>query len=372
MFLMSAAASMNNQSAEFISQLALTQISDVGIAHIKKMLTHFQTAENICRAKKSELQQWRLNENQINIIHNPNKKWIEIVLRWQEKNNHHIIFYTDARYPELLAEISSAPPIIYVKGDAEILSQPQIALVGSRNPSHTCLELSAEFAFQLSQAGLIITSGLAMGVDAASHQGALNAGGKTIAVLGSGLEKIYPKRNIKLAEKIIENGCLVSEFPIDAEPIAYNFPRRNRIISGLSLGTLVIEAALKSGSLITAKFAVEQNRDVFAIPGSIRNPLSTGCLALIQQGAKCVTNIDDILSEIDSRKITGCTKQSLQQQLTLDCEDNPVLACIDNDVTTIDQICDRSKLSAQVVSTILLELELKNVVKRQFGGFVRA
>lgn len=362
---------MNNITSEELSYwLTLTQIPEIGVAYIKKLLAHFHSPKNICCAAKSELQKWRLNDTQIDVIKNPNKTWIKIALQWREKENHYIIPLNDSRYPHLLSEISTPPIILYVEGEIDILSQPQIALVGSRNPSHTGLELSTEFAFMLSKAGLIITSGLALGVDAASHQGALNAGGKTIAVLGSGLQKIYPKRNCRLAEKIVENGCLVSEFPLDTEPAAQHFPRRNRIISGLSLGTLVIEAAVKSGSLITANFALEQGRDVFAIPGSIRNPMSTGCLALIQQGAKCVTRVEDILDEINYAGTTRSPNRTLLHQLALDCKDNPVLACIDDNVTTIDQICARSKLSAQEVTTMLLELELEGVVNRQFDGFI--
>ena len=301
----------------------------------------------------------------------------DIVLQWLREPNHHIISITDDRYPALLAEIPSPPPILYVKGDVEILSCPQIAIVGSRNPSFTGLELSTEFAFLLSQAGFVITSGLALGIDAAAHSGALNAGGKTIAVLGSGLQQIYPKRNAALAEKIASHGCLVSEFPLDTTPMPHNFPRRNRIISGLSLGTLVIEAALKSGSLITAHFAAEQGREVFAIPSSIRNPTAKGCLSLIQNGAKCVTCIDDILSEIQAvlkspAAISYSSNNSNEHQTLLASTDNQVLACIDDEMTTIDQICVRSKLAPQLVTAALLRLELNSVIKRQFGGFAKS
>lgn len=370
---------MNNKTInELIAWLALTQIPEIGIVHIKKLLAHFHSVENICEAKKSDLQKLKLHAAQIDVIKNPNKTWIEIALKWCEQKNHHIIPITDLRYPQLLSEISSAPILLYVQGNWENLSQPQIAIVGSRNPSHTGLELSAEFAYLLSQAGFIVTSGLAIGVDGASHQGALNASGKTIAVLGSGLQKIYPKRNYRLAEKISENGCVISEFPLDAEPAADNFPRRNRIISGLSLGTLVIEAALRSGSLITANFALEQGRDVFAIPGSIRNPTSAGCLALIQNGAKCVTHVNDILEEMQTQPNLFSNKSASsnqsdrnEYQSKLDCIEQQVLACIDDNMTTIDQICERSKLSAQLVTGTLLQLELKSIVNRQLGGFIK-
>ena len=294
------------------------------------------------------------------------------------EKNHRIILFSDLGYPPLLKEISSAPQILYVQGDVTLLSQPQIAMVGSRNPSRNGVEIAEEFAAALSQAGFIITSGLARGIDTASHQGALKAGGKTIAVLGSGLNNIYPASNQKLAEKIMENGCLVSEYPLDCAPKAINFPKRNRIISGLSLGTLIVEAALKSGSLITAKFAVEQNRDVFAIPGSLRNPTSQGCLSLIQQGAKCVTSINDILNEMNINAMPippnnqGHTRNNKPTPLyKLDQTERLVLACIEDDGATLDQICFRSKLAAHLIATTLLRLELRDVVQCHHGSYTK-
>ena len=364
--------------------LTLFQAPEIGIARIKKLLTYFNEVEMIFKASAKELSTQKLHENQINIIKNPNQKWNDDTIQWLlSKKNNHIILFTDPRYPALLRDIVSAPPILYVQGDADLLTQPQIAMVGSRNPSRIGLEIAEEFSFLLSQAGLVVTSGLALGIDAASHQGALNAGKKTIAVLGNGLNTIYPKINTLLAEKIIDNGCLVSEFHLHETPTTKNFPRRNRIISGLSLGTLVIEAALKSGSLITARYAMEQNRDVFAIPGSIRNPTSQGCLSLIQNGAKCVTRIEDILEEIklyshgvSTEKIDPILNTPLKNngasQNKLDRTEQQVLACIDDDVTTIDQICERSTLSAQQVSSALLELEVNDVVKRYQGGYMKS
>jgi len=362
---------MNDKTTELRFWLTLTQVPEIGIAHLKKLLSHFQSPENLCRAKFSELQKLKLNDAQINAIKNPNQQWLETAIKWQENPQHHIIPFTDVRYPALLSQITLPPILLYVQGEYGTLMLPQIAIVGSRHPSYTGLELSTEFAYLLSQAGLIITSGLALGIDTASHQGALKASGKTIAVLGSGLQEIYPKRNLTLAEKIAENGCVISEFPLSIGPERENFPRRNRIISGLSLGTLVVEAAVKSGSLITAHFAAEQNREVFAIPGSIRNPTSSGCLSLIQNGAKCVTRVEDILEEINYEHALLCSKSTDYTQHKLDCAHNPVLACIDDNVTTIDQICVRSKLSAQEVTTILLQLELDGVVKRHLSGYVK-
>lgn len=343
----------------------------IGSARIKKLLTQFETVEMICKASSKQLTLFQLNALQINHIKNPDQTTLTAIVKWAEQENHFIIPFTDSRYPPLLLETVGHPAILYIQGDITVLYQKQIAIVGSRNPTHTGLELATEFAGELTQHDFCITSGLAMGIDTASHTGALAQNGKTIAVLGSGLQFIYPKRNEALATIISQQGCLISELPLNTPPQAENFPKRNRIISGLSLGTLVIEAALRSGSLITAQFAAEQNRDVFAIPGSIRNPLSKGCLALIQQGAKCVTSVNDILIEFQSALFE---KNSISKQgdvQSLDCTSQQVLACIDDNVTTIDQICARSKLSPQVVTSTLLPLELDGVVKVRFGGYTK-
>ena len=320
------------------------------------------------------LKNFSLNDEQIKILKNPNKKWIEQSLQWITERDQHIIIYPDLHYPALLKEISQAPVVLFVKGDKNLLLQPQIAMVGSRNPSHTGLEMAFEFARAFAKAGLCVTSGMAIGIDGASHEGALHGNGKTIAVLGSGLYHIYPKRHQTLALKIAAQGALVSEFPLQISPEARNFPRRNRIISGLSVGTLVVEAALKSGSLITTQYALEQNRDVFAIPGSPRNAMATGCLSLIQQGAKCVMSAQDVLNELSGVELTTEDFpfiQSVKSSVPLDRAEQQVLACIDDTATTVDQICARCKLPAPLVSTILLQLELKNVLRRYFGGYER-
>lgn len=361
-------------TSEISHWITLSALYGVGIARIKKLFAQFGTIESICHASKNALKANGLNEQQINQLKAPDKNTIKTTLSWLEKDNRYFIPFTDARYPALLLETPHPPAVLYIIGDIDVLSCPQIAMVGSRKPTYTGLELANEFSQQLSRAGFCITSGLALGIDTASHQGALNANGKTIAVLGSGLLRLYPKKNGALATQIATNGCVISELPLITTPMAENFPRRNRIISGLSLGTVVVEAALRSGSLITAHFAAEQGREVFAIPSSIRNPLSMGCLSLIQEGAKCVTGIDDILNEIKGIlphyyfNNSQHNNPSIQNQ-TLDCTERQVLACIEYDITTIDQICDRSKLAAQKVSAALLQLELNGTVKAQMGGY---
>ena len=223
---------------------------------------------------------------------------VEPDLRWAEDESHHILTLHDLAYPRLLREIADPPPLLFVHGNPALLSRPQIAIVGSRNPSAGGRSLAEDFARSLCRSGLIVTSGMALGIDAASHQGALRAKGGTIAVAGTGPDRIYPARHRSLAQAIVEQGAIISEFSLGTPALPGNFPRRNRIISGLSLGVLVVEAACKSGSLITARLAAEQGREVFALPGSIHNPLARGCHRLIRQGAKLVEDIGDILEEL--------------------------------------------------------------------------
>jgi DNA processing protein len=215
----------------------------------------------------------KLNHKTLGYLRNPDWKRVENDLAWVNKPDCHIFSINDRRYPALLREIADPPPILFVRGNPDVLETPQVAIVGSRNPSAGGRSFARDIARQLAQAGLTITSGLALGIDAAGHEGALEAG-LTVAVAGTDLDRIYPSRHRDLAHRIVEKGALVSEFPLGTVPIASNFPRRNRVITGLSLGTLVVEAALQSGSLISARLAADQGRDVFSIPGSVHNPLS--------------------------------------------------------------------------------------------------
>lgn len=221
-------------------------------------------------------------------------------LTWAAQSDlNHLLAREDTKYPTLLQEITDPPPLLYVCGNIDILQHPQIAIVGSRRPTPSGLEIAQELSMALSGRNCIITSGLARGIDAAAHRGALKANKPTIAIMGTGPDVIYPRQHCQLAHDIVQNGgALVTEFPVGMQPIAHHFPRRNRIISGLSLGTLVVEATIQSGSLITARLANEQGKEVFAIPGSIYNPQSRGCHALIQQGAKLVETVGDILEEL--------------------------------------------------------------------------
>ena len=220
-------------------------------------------------------------------------------LAWLERAGQHLLMWDQPDYPALLAQISDAPPLLFVAGDTSILEKPQLAMVGSRRASRPGMDTAAAFSRSLAGAGFVITSGLALGIDAAAHQAALDVGGRTVGVLGTGLENFYPQRNRRLADAMIAQGSAVlSEFPLDAPPHASNFPRRNRIISGLSLGVLVVEASVASGSLITARLAAEQGREVYAIPGSIHHPGARGCHQLIRDGAALVETVEHILEAL--------------------------------------------------------------------------
>ncbi|HSW69220.1 MAG TPA: DNA-processing protein DprA [Gammaproteobacteria bacterium] len=355
--------------------LALSRLPGVGPVTARSWLEYFKTIENLFAASNTDLQDMGINPKHIHSLKNINWKIIEDDLLWFEKNNCHVIALDSPHYPELLKEIHDPPIVLYAKGNINILSQSQLAIVGSRHPTVTGKELAHYFAKELALAGLTITSGLALGIDAASHRGALASSGKTIAVLGTGLKFIYPRSHQKLAEDIIkEDGLLISEFSPETPPKAIHFPMRNRIISGLSLGVLVVEAAVRSGSLITARSALEQNRDVFAIPGSINNPLARGCHLLIRQGAKLVETAQDILEEIGisiQPQKAGVSSSFTQEPVDLDPKLQRVLAQIGYEVTALDAIILRSGLTASEVSSMLLPLELEGYVRAVPGGYMR-
>jgi len=345
---------------------------------------HLELKENIF-LDHYFLKENNFSEELITKIKAINWKLIDKEIEWSEKNNHYLITLKNNHYPALLKEISSPPVVLFVHGNINLLNQMQIAIVGSRNPTYYGTESAHFFSNQLAQFGFVITSGLAMGIDTASHQGALKKG-ETIAVLGNGLNSIYPKSNQKIAEKIIERGAIVSEFPLFEEPKKENFPRRNRIISGLSLGVFVIEAAQKSGSLITAKYAIEQGREVFALPGSIRSSLSKGCHELIREGAILVDNVNKIIEElmpkikqffsendIQNKKNEGFeSKQIIQEgKEILDDEYQKLLSCVEFEMTNIETLIQRSGFSAEKVSSMLIMLELKNLIQSVPGGVCR-
>ncbi len=301
---------------------------------------------------------------------------VEPDLRWAEDESHHILTLHDPAYPRLLKEIADPPPLLFVRGNPALLSRPQLAIVGSRNPSTGGRSLAEDFAFSLCRFGLVITSGMALGIDAASHRGALRAKGETIAVAGTGPDRIYPARHRSLARAIVAQGAIISEFSSGTPALPGNFPRRNRIISGLSLGVLVVEAACKSGSLITARLATEQGREVFALPGSIHNPLARGCHRLIRQGAKLVEEIGDILEELGPLSAvteykSGDIEGNVTDTDTLPAGQRQLLASLGFELASIDTLVERSGLTADVVSSMLLNMELQGRVTSSGGRYCR-
>lgn len=292
---------------------------------------------------------------------------------WLQQENHHRIRLGDEAYPELLAGIPGPPDRLYVVGDLEILHLPALAIVGSRNPTSGGAQNAFEFARHLGRTGFCIVSGLAQGIDAAAHRGALAAKAPTVAFLGHGIDRVYPAVNHGLAREIARHGALVSEFPLGTAPNRALFPQRNRLISGLSLGTLVVEAARRSGSLITARLASEQGREVFAIPGSIHNPLTRGCHQLIRQGAKLVEAADDIIAEL--APLAGHMLQTIdtaispqEARVEVDEEYVKLLEALGHDPVSADEIVERSGLTIDQVSSMLLILELEGKIEKLSGG----
>ncbi len=285
--------------------------------------------------------------------------------RWLKEPQHHILTLADADYPAALQKLNTQdpPPLLYVRGDKRVLSErPLVAIVGSRSASPAGVKNAELFAHALAEAGVNIVSGLAQGIDSAAHRGALKGGGKTVAVVGTGADIIYPKQNRALAMEIVgTGGAIVSDFPLGTPPKDYNFPRRNRIISGLAKGCLVAEAARKSGALITAQYASEQGREVFAVPGSINSPMYKGCHFLIKQGAKLAENVDDILDELNLvRRAPGA--------LPLPPADGGILKFIDFAPTALDDIAARSGLEADSLLPDLLTLEMEGKIVVAAGG----
>ncbi|HEX5637123.1 MAG TPA: DNA-processing protein DprA, partial [Gammaproteobacteria bacterium] len=283
--------------ADLSDRLALLRANAHPVKLIE-LLAYFGSARSVLNADRELLKQFNIRNETIEAIKSPDLAGVERDLAWLENPGHQIICMEDAAYPQALKNIADPPWMLFAIGDVDYLQQTQLAMVGSRTPTAVGERTALEFARHLSNAGLTITSGLARGIDGACHQGALQGLAGTVAVVANGLNKIYPASNKELARQISQHGCLITEAPVGIEPHKGLFPRRNRIISGLSVGTLVVEAARESGSLITARLAMEQGREVFAIPGSIHNPLARGCHSLIRQGAKLVETADDILEEL--------------------------------------------------------------------------
>lgn len=348
--------------------LTLQRIPSLGASTLLALLARFGSVEGVFAAPRAQLERVLGGSRSAlaQILAGPQVLAAE--RDWLQAPGHHLLTILDERYPPLLREIPQPPVVLFVAGTLEPLALPQLAIVGSRNPTAGGVANAEAFAQALVQAGLVITSGLALGIDGAAHRGALAAGGRTIAVFGNGIEQVYPPRHEALAREIVRHGALISEFALGTPPKPENFPRRNRIISGLALGALVVEATLQSGSLITARLAVEQGREVFAIPGSIHSPLARGCHALIREGAKLVETASDILEELRVFAPAQPTRSAAVTALAPDERMQRLLDLLAHDPVSIDMLVERSGLTTHTVSSMLLEMELLGMVEPCPGG----
>jgi DNA processing protein len=357
--------------------LALAHAPGLHAGHLQEWLAQGAQPDDLLRQSRPALAALGLGRAATGALLQPDAAAIAIDLAWLAGNPQRaLVCWGTADYPPLLSQIPDAPLVLYVEGDVGALSLPQLAIVGSRNPTAPGRDTAMQFARHLAQAGFTITSGLALGIDAAAHRGALQANARTVAVVGRGLDAVYPHENAGLAREIVaRGGACVTDLPIGTPPLRQNFPRRNRILSGLAVGTLVVEAALQSGSLITARLAAEHGREVFAIPGSIHNPLVRGCHRLLRQGARLVETVDDIFAEIEpiisemkhnvtesdhSRPRLGAPRLDKEYEILLDA--------LGFETAGLDTLVVRTGLQAGAVASMLLILELDGRVQQQPGG----
>jgi DNA processing protein len=350
--------------AELEAWLRLGLVPRLGPVAFRKLLSSFDNPEAALNASTAALANVVGADLATAIAAGPDTNLLAASLDWADEDNNRLMTLADNDYPVGLLETSDPPPLLYLKGQSALLQHKAIAIVGSRNATPQGVANAEAFARELSDNGFGIVSGLALGIDAAAHRGGLQGVGSSIAVVATGLDTVYPARNRSLAHELAQQGLLVSEFALGTRPMAGNFPRRNRLISGLSLGVLVVEAAIKSGSLITARYAIEQGREVFAIPGSVHSPVSKGCHALIKQGAKLVETSADILEEFGRTAGTVNTETTQPPQ----SKHPELLHSIGFDPVDLDTICARSGLTAENASAMLLELELEGTVVRIAGG----
>lgn len=361
---------MNNLDALLI----LNAIPGLGPKRIRAMVDYFGSPLKAVTASQNDLlSSGDIPEHAVfNLVHFSKDKFLEREDELLKARYVSVITVEDDRYPEHLREIDSAPVLLYIRGKVDVLKEPSVAIVGSRRASMYGLNTARTFAVELAGAGLSVVSGLARGIDTAAHQGALQTQGVTIAVLGCGLNHIYPVENDKLAERIIADGAVISEFPMETPPVSYNFPRRNRIISGLSKGVLVVEAALKSGALITSDYALEQGREVYAVPGQVGESASQGTNRLIQQGAKLVMSVEDMLEDLapglqEFRPQKKLQSQDMASDAALSSDENTVCSSLKDDPIHIDELADKTGLSVTRAALVLFQLELKKLV-RQLPG----
>ncbi len=359
--------------------LRLSLIPGIGPLRLQKLLRYFGEPEQVLSASVAELRKG-LPEAIAEAISQQKhsrdiQKRVDIAKGWLDSSEaHHIFCLESDYYPLQLKELPDPPGVIYVIGSPIILSEPQLSIVGSRRPTPQGRRIATEIAEQLARSGFVITSGMAMGIDGAAHQGALSCYGNTIAVLGTGVDTIYPRSHRSLYESIVEQGAIISEFPLGTSPLPTNFPRRNRIISGLSLGVLVVEAAVESGSLISARLAAEQGREVFAIPGSVMNPMSRGCHKLIREGAVLVESADDILAELRPEIQQLLLESNEETVVSAKCSDpvqHEILEAMGFEVVSSDHLSMLCSIPSDELSMLLTDLELSGFIESVPGGFIR-
>ncbi len=403
-------------SSSVLSSLALFHLPGVGATRYQKLIEWFGSAEATINGDRKFIiaagvkpESVRLLDDYVHRSLNSDiGRLVKQDLDWADKSGNDLLLIDDPDYPPLLKHIDCPPPVLYIKGSRALVSEPQLAIVGSRSPSIDGKENAYRFAKSMVNVGLAVTSGMALGVDGAAHKGAIDNHGHTIAVVGTGADVIYPARHRALSAGILEQGAIVSELPLGTQPHPSNFPRRNRIISALSLGVLVVEASPKSGSLITAHYALDQGREVYAIPGSIHNPMARGCHQLLRQGAKLVESAEDIFEELSSllafhqhlrneavhtntshakpvNKLPAHgTADLFEHEIGAKSEYDPtfdnlhaelteaettLLSLLGYDVVSVDLAVERSELPVEEISILLMSLELKGLVQSVPGGF---
>lgn len=348
---------------DVLSWLRLTLVPGISPRAQQDLLRAFGAPQAVLDAPQAELASVAAPAVVQALARGPSQALVDRTLRWLEAGDHHLIALGDPGYPQALLTIPDPPSVIYAKGRIELLNATGLAIVGSRNASAQGTRDANAFASALSAAGLCIVSGMALGIDTAAHRGGLAGPGSSIAIMGTGADIVYPAGNLELAEDLGARGCLVSEFALGTRPAAGNFPRRNRLISGLSRGVLVVEAGKPSGSLVTARLALEQDRDVFAIPGSIHSPLSKGCNDLIKQGAKLVECADDILSELGLPPLDEAAHPAAPDE-----PPHPMLAAMGHAPASLDDIARRTGMAAARVAAQLSRLEIEGRIAPLPGG----
>jgi len=346
--------------------VAFSGVAGIGRVRISQLREYFGSLQDAWRAPEGKLKQAGLDSRSIDALVTLRPRIsLDAEMEKLERYKVKVLVYEDSPYPSRLKEIYDYPPVLYVRGNLPADDEPCLAIVGTRRPTIYGRQVTEEVVADLARSEITIVSGLARGIDSVAHRAALDTGGKTVAVFASGLDIVYPGENAKLAQAIMEHGALVSEYPLGVKPRAENFPLRNRIMSGLSLGVLVVEAGERSGGLITAHQALEQNREVFAIPGSILSPASQGTNRLIQEGARLVRNYTDILQELN---LTIVVQQAeIKEFHPADEVESAILKQLSSEPNHIDEICRRSGLTMPEVSSTLAMLELKGIA-RQVGS----